>query len=151
MSERVLVSACLIGRACRYDGRANTDRELEREFTRLGYEPVPFCPEEQGGLGTPRPPAWIERESAAAVLDGRDRVVTDEGRDVTAGFLAGAEGALAQCRLLGLKRAFLKERSPSCGACQTHVAGALVDGPGVTTELLRRNGVEVTPVEGRRA
>lgn len=150
MTERVLVSACLVGRECRYDGRASTDRVLERQLQRDGLEAVPFCPEEHGGLGTPRPRAWIERESAAAVLDGRDRVVTDAGRDVTREFVAGAAGALATCRLLGLKRAFLKERSPSCGACRTHVASVLADGPGLTTELLRRSGIEVTPVEGRR-
>ncbi len=150
MSEKVLVSACLLGRECRYDARSNTDHALERELERRGFEAVPFCPEEHGGLGTPRPPAWIARESAAAVLDGRDLVVTDAGRDVTRAFVAGAEGALALCRLHGMKRAFLKERSPSCGKCQTHAAGRLVEGPGVTTALLERNGIEVTPVEGRR-
>jgi uncharacterized protein YbbK (DUF523 family) len=150
MNERVLVSACLIGRECRYDGRANTDRALERQLEDQGLEAVPFCPEEHGGLGTPRPPAWIEREGAAAVLDGRDRVVTDAGRDVTREFVAGAEGALALCRLHGLKRAFLKERSPSCGTCNTHAAGKLVSGPGVTSALLARNGIAVTSVEGRR-
>ncbi len=148
--RKVLVSACLLGRACRYDGGANRDQALERELARDGAEAVPFCPEEHGDLGTPRPPAWIERESAAAVIDGRDRVVTDTGRDVTAQFLKGAHGALAACRAHGITRAWLKERSPSCGACNTHVAGKLAPGPGVTTELLRRNGIEVLPVEGRR-
>lgn len=146
----VLVSACLLGRECRYDARANTDGELARELAARGLEPVPFCPEEHGGLGTPRPPAWIERESAAAVLDGRDRVVTDAGVDVTAQFMRGAEGALAVCRAHGIEHAFLKARSPSCGSCHTHVANQLVEGRGVTAELLHRNGIEVTSVEGRR-
>jgi uncharacterized protein YbbK (DUF523 family) len=148
--EPVLVSACLLGRECRYDGRANTDGALERELAARGLEAVPFCPEEHGGLGTPRPPAWIETKSAAGVLDGRDRVVTDERVDVTAQFVEGARGALALCNLRGIKRAFLKERSPSCGTCNTHAANRVVEGPGVTTELLRRNGIDVTPVEGRR-
>lgn len=148
--EPVLVSACLLGRECRYDGRANRDGELERALERRGLSPVPFCPEEAGGLGTPRPPAWIERGGAGEVLDGRARVLTDTGADVSAGFLRGAERALETCRTHGIARAFLKERSPSCGSCQTHVAGELVDGPGVTTELLRRNGIAVEPVEGRR-
>jgi uncharacterized protein YbbK (DUF523 family) len=146
----VLVSACLLGRECRYDGSQNRDRALERELEQHGMRAVPFCPEEHGGLGTPRPAAWIERESAAAVIDGRDRVVTDAGVDVTAEFLAGARGALAACRAHGIALAFLKERSPSCGTCNTHVGDTLVEGPGVTTELLRRHGVEVRPVEGRR-
>lgn len=146
----VLVSACLLGRECRYDARANTDRRLERELAEQGLAAIPFCPEEHGGLGTPRPPAWIERESAAAVLDGRDRVVTDSGADVTAQFVRGAEGALALSRAHGIVRAFLKARSPSCGSCHTHVANALVAGRGVTAELLHRHGIEVTSVEGRR-
>jgi uncharacterized protein YbbK (DUF523 family) len=83
-------------------------------------------------------------------LEPEGRGVTDEGRDVTAQFVAGAEAALEACRARGITRAFLKERSPSCGACHTRVGGGLVEGPGVTTELLRRNGVIVEPVEGRR-
>ncbi len=146
----VLVSACLLGRECRYDARANTDRTLARELEAQNLVAVPFCPEEHGGLGTPRPPAWIERESAAAVLEGRDRVVTDSGADVTAEFVRGAHGALDVCRAHGITRAFLKARSPSCGSCHTHVANAVVAGRGITAELLHRHGIDVTSVEGRR-
>lgn len=148
--EPVLVSACLLGRRCRFDGRENRDGELERELDARGLAAVPYCPEEAGGLGTPRPAAWIEREGAAAVLEGRARVLTEAGADVSEEFLAGAHGALAECRAHGIRRAFLKERSPSCGSGQTHVGGELVDGPGVTSELLRRNGIEVEGIEGRR-
>jgi uncharacterized protein YbbK (DUF523 family) len=144
----VLVSACLLGRECRYDGSTNRDRELEKELATRGMRAVPFCPEEHGGLGTPRLPAWIEARSAADVLDGKDRVLTDSGVDVTAQFVKGAEGALEACRLHGIRTAFLKERSPSCGVCKTHVAHGLAEGPGVTAELLARNGIEVRPVEG---
>ncbi|TAJ20928.1 MAG: DUF523 domain-containing protein [Planctomycetota bacterium] len=145
----VLVSACLLGRECRYDGRHNRDSALERELDARGERAVPFCPEEHGGLGTPRPAAWLEA-SAADVLDGRARVVTDAGIDVTAQFRDGAEGALATCVAHGIAKAYLKERSPSCGSRNTHVAGALVAGRGVTVELLERNGVRVSGVEGRR-
>lgn len=148
--ERVLVSACLVGRECRFDGRAKTDRVLQRELASEHVEIVPFCPEEHGGLGTPRPPSWLESESASAVLAGRERVVTDAGVDVTPQFLTGAEGALSVCRTHAIRRAFLKERSPSCGVCQTHANGKLVDGPGVTTALLQRHGIEVHGVEGLR-
>jgi len=148
--EPVLVSACLLGRICRYDGRHNRDGALERDLAARGLRPVPFCPEEHGGLGTPRPAAWIEARGAAEVLAGRDRVVTEEGRDVSAAFAAGARGALEACRAEGIARAYLKERSPSCGVCSTHVAGALVEGPGVTTELLRHSGIVVEGIEGRR-
>ena len=149
--EPVLVSACLLGRECCYDGRSTKDGVLERELAARGLEAVPFCPEEHGGLGTPRPPAWIEDSGAAAVVDGEARVLTESGLDVTGEFMIGAEGALALCRERGIRRAFLKERSPSCGVCQTHVAGRKVDGPGVTSELLARNAIEVSGVEGRRA
>lgn len=149
-SEKVLVSACLLGCECRYDARHNRDRVLERELAAGGLEAVPFCPEEHGGLATPRPPAWIERTGAARVLAGQERVLTDSGRDVTAAFVAGARGALETCKVHAIRRAFLKERSPSCGVKQTHADGKLVDGPGVTAELLLRHGIAVTGVEGRR-
>jgi uncharacterized protein YbbK (DUF523 family) len=146
----VLVSACLLGRPCRFDGSHNRDRALEVELAERGLVAVPFCPEEHGGLGTPRDPAWIETGGAAAVLDGRSRVMTEDGRDVTEAFLAGARGALELCRERGLARAYLKERSPSCGVRATHVAGERVEGPGVTAELLSRSGVAVEGIEGRR-
>ncbi len=147
---KALVSACLLGRRCRYDGRENRDGPLERALAKQGVTPVPFCPEEAGGLGTPRPPAWIESGGAAEVLAGRARVVTEGGDDVTAEFVTGAEGALELCRREGIERAYLKERSPSCGCRNTHVAGTLVEGPGITAELLRANRVQVEGVEGRR-
>lgn len=145
------MSACLLGRRCRYDGVHNRDHVLEDALTAAGLAPVAYCPEEAGGLGTPRPPAWIEEGGADAVLDGAARVVTDDGRDVTAGFLRGARGALEACARHGIRRAFLKERSPSCGTAATHVAGALTPGPGVTAALLARHGITCEGVEGRRA
>jgi uncharacterized protein YbbK (DUF523 family) len=147
----VLVSACLLGRECRYDGAHNADALLARELEARGERAVLFCPEEHGGLETPRPPAWIEEGDAETVLAGGARVVTGEGQDVTANFLAGARGALEVCAESGAKRAYLKERSPSCGACSTYVAGALTEGPGVTTALLQSAGIEVEGVEGRRS
>jgi uncharacterized protein YbbK (DUF523 family) len=149
--QPVLVSACLLGRECRYDGAHNADALLALELEARGERAIPFCPEEHGGLETPRPPAWIESKDADAVLAGDARVVTDEGQDVTANFLDGARGALDVCAESGATRAYLKERSPSCGTCSTHVADALTDGPGVTTALLRSAGVEVEGVEGRRS
>ena len=141
--EPVLVSACLLGRTCRYDGSHNHDTDLERDLHLAGRRPVPFCPEEEGGLPTPRPPAWLTEGDAEAVLDGTARVVRADGADVTEAFLAGARRALATCRREEIHRAYLKERSPSCGACRTHVDGEPRDGPGVTTALLRRAGITV--------
>ncbi len=148
--ELVLVSACLLGRACTYKGGHNRDDVLEAELWARGQRAVPFCPEEHGGLGTPRPAADLTG-TAEKVLDGHARVVTTEaGTDVTGAFLKGAEGALEICQRLGLRRAYLKERSPSCGCTATHVQGAVVPGPGVTAELLGRHDIECVGVEGRR-
>lgn len=148
--EPVLVSACLLGRTCRYDGRHNRDGVLARELAREGRRAVPYCPEEAGGLGTPRPPAWISGGDAAGVLEGRARVVTDAGADVTAQFAAGARGALETCRTHGIARAYLKERSPSCGVACTHIDDTVRPGPGVTAALLAHEGIAVVGVEGRR-
>lgn len=146
----VLVSACLLGRECRFDGRHNRDSKLEAELEARGEVAVPFCPEEHGELGTPRPAASIEAEGASRVLDGTKRVLTDAGVDVTQAFLRGALGALETCQRFGIQRAYLKERSPSCGVCQTHAAGKLIDGPGVTALVLQREGIACSGVEGRR-
>ncbi|HJP01568.1 MAG TPA: DUF523 domain-containing protein [Planctomycetota bacterium] len=148
--ETVLVSACLLGRHCRYDGHAQLDEPLARDLEAQGVEILGFCPEEEGGLSTPRPPASIGGEGAPGVLDGTEHVLTDAGANVTSAFRAGAEAALAACRAHGVQRAFLKERSPSCGVASTHVEGACVSGRGVTAELLVRAGLEVEGVEGRR-
>lgn len=140
-----------MGRECRYDGCHNRDGVLEAELAAAGEEALPFCPEERGGLPTPRPPAWIEARDAGAVLDGHDRVVTEGGGNVTAPFVRGAELALAKCAEFGIEKAYLKERSPSCGVATTHVNGVPVPGPGVTAALLARAGIEVVGVEGKRA
>lgn len=131
---RLLISACLLGCPCRYDG-ASKEHPLAKELARR-YELVPVCPEQLGGLPTPRPPA--ERR------DGR--VVTRDGGDVTARYRRGAEEALRLCRGLGCEAAVLKERSPSCGSGTVYdgtFSGALVPGSGVTAELLSAHGVPV--------
>ncbi|MEO1696907.1 MAG: DUF523 domain-containing protein [Planctomycetota bacterium] len=150
--EALLVSACLLGRACTYRGDSNLDEVLRRELEQAraeGARIVPFCPEEAGGLATPRPPADLTG-NADEVLDGRARVVTHGGVDVTEQFVAGAHRALAAAQEAGVTRAVLKERSPSCGCAATHVAGELVEGPGVTAALLRRSGIRCEGAEGRR-
>ena len=143
-SELVLVSACLAGRACRYDGSSNRDEAVRRLVAEK--RAVLVCPEEDGGLGTPRPPAEIVGGDGHDVLDGNARVVTKHGVDVTAQYVAGAELALAAARQAGAKRAVLKARSPSCGKGCVY-DGSFTrtsrDGDGVTAALLQRNGIEV--------
>lgn len=142
--EPVLVSACLAGRACRFDGSANPDDEVARLVSE--GRAVLVCPEEDGGLGTPRPPAEIVGGDGADVLAGRAKVVTKKGRDVTAEYVAGARIALQAAREAGADRAILKARSPSCGK------GCIYDGTfsrtplrgnGVTAALLIAEGITV--------
>ena len=132
----VLVSACLLGVACRYDGASKglPDSVLRELMAR--HVLVPACPEQLGGLPTPRTPA--ERIE--------DRVMTKDGRDVTAEYRHGAEQALHLARLCGCKIALLKERSPSCGSGTIYdgtFTGGLTAGDGVTAALLRENGITV--------
>jgi len=144
-----LVSACLLGVACRFDGQSCPVPELYDMVTK-GLA-VPICPEVAGGLPTPRLPAEIEKADAGldggAVLEGRTRVVRSDGADVTPQFIKGAEAALALAQRLGIGRAILKTDSPSCGAGRIHEGrfeGKLVPGDGVTAALLKRNGIQVT-------
>lgn len=131
---RILVSACLLGASCRYDG-ASKEYPLIDELCRL-HEVVPVCPEQLGGLPTPRDPA--ERQGG--------RVVTGAGADVTAQYDRGAQQALLLARRLGCEAAVLKEKSPSCGSGRIYdgtFSGTLTEGFGVTAQLLRREGIRV--------
>ena len=130
----MLVSLCLLGVECRYDGRGNACGALEKLAERC--EIVPVCPEQLGGLPTPRTPA--ERRE--------DRVVTRGGYDVTDAFDRGAAQACRLAEALQIRWALLKARSPSCGAGQIYdgtFTGRLVPGMGVTAEALRAMGVRV--------
>jgi len=140
----ILVSACLLGIPCRYDGGSSPVPQLQKLAT-LGRA-VPICPEVAGGLPTPRPPAEIVGGDGEDVLDGRARVVRIDGEDVTEAFLRGAEAALSLARRLGVKKAVLKSLSPSCGSDLIHdgtFSGGLREGVGVTAALLKRAGIEV--------
>ncbi|GHF50456.1 hypothetical protein GCM10010218_35000 [Streptomyces mashuensis] len=147
--EAILVSACLRGVPCRFDGQHKASSGVEEAVT--GREVVSFCPEVAGGLATPRRPAELVGGDGYDVLDGTARVVEDTGRDVTAEFLDGAQRALAAARHRGCTEALLMPRSPSCGRGTVHdgsFAGRLVPGDGVTAALLERNGIAVRPAPG---
>ena len=141
-----MVSGCLAGMPCRYDGVAKTDSGVVAEVE--AGRAVPVCPELLGGLSTPRRPAEIVGGDADDVLDRRARVMDDTGEDVTTAYLAGAHRALAVARAVGARRAVLKDRSPSCGGTARYdgtFTGRLVDGLGVTAALFRRAGITVSP------
>jgi uncharacterized protein YbbK (DUF523 family) len=131
---RILVSACLLGVGCRYDGAHKCAPGIEK-LTSL-CQLIPVCPEILGGLPTPRPPA--ERVG--------DRVLTREGKDVTAQYQRGAEEILRLAKLFSCTAALLKERSPACGCGQIYdgsFSRQLTQGNGVAAALLLENGIPV--------
>lgn len=144
----LLVSACLVGIPCRYDGDSCPNNQLQALAAQ--GKVLPLCPEVLGGLPTPRPPAEIQGGDGGDVLDGWARVKNIEGKDVTTEFLAGAQKVLHIAQRWGIKQAILKARSPSCGVGQIYngsFSGRLVEGDGVTAALLKREGIVVTTEE----
>ncbi|MHC4914339.1 MAG: 2-thiouracil desulfurase family protein [Planctomycetota bacterium] len=141
----ILISACLLGVPCRYDGAARPLRSFPDELA--GRALLPVCPEELGGLPTPRPPAEISDGDGETVLDGRARLVRADGTDVTAEFLRGAEAAVRLARRGGAGLAVLRAGSPACGAGSTHAGGKRVPGLGVAAAALRRAGLRLMELE----
>ena len=130
----ILISGCLLGLKCRYDGKEKKLPEIEKLIEL--YNLIPICPEQLGGLPTPRIPA--ERV--------KDRVITQVGVDVTKEYQIGAEEALKIAKLYNCKKAILKEKSPSCGCGKIYdgtFSRNLIVGNGVTADLLLKNGIEV--------
>lgn len=131
----ILISACLLGMRCRYDGKdKNCLKEIEKLMEK--YNLIPVCPEQMGGLPTPREPA--ERRGAC--------VVTRKGIDVTKEYTTGAEETLKMAELYKCEIAVLKEKSPSCGCGKIYdgsFSKTLIDGNGITAELLIKNGIKV--------
>ena len=132
--ETILVSACLLGCACRFDGRANYHEAINE--LRKKYHVIIVCPEVDGGLPIPRIPSEIMG----------DKVINQEGEDKTANFRKGAEIALAQAQKYGAKISILKAKSPSCGSGQIYdgtFSKTLIEGDGYTTRLLKKHGITV--------
>lgn len=131
---KILVSACLLGVPCRYDGQSKPCPDME--MLQKQHTLIPFCPECIGGLPTPRDPSEIVG----------DAVISRSGRDVTAEYRRGAEEALKICRMFDCRVAVLKEKSPSCGHGKVYdgtFSGTLRTGDGITAALLAENGISV--------
>ena len=137
-------SACLVGLNTRYDGRNALDPFVHRLFCE--GEIIPFCPEQLGGLGTPRRKAEIAGGSGEDVLECRSAVLLDDGTDVTDHFLRGADEVVKVARNLRLTRIYLKAGSPSCGVGLIYIKGRLTSGNGVCAAALLREGVELITV-----
>jgi len=157
-AETVIVSSCLLGLPARYDGGDSKSNELIARLS--GKVVIAVCPEGLGGLPTPRPAAEIKAGNdnadapyvpdvrcvpdGSSVLDGSACVTTSCGEDVTASFIRGAEECLSIARINQVSRAYLKEKSPSCGVSIIKKDGTPCAGSGVTAELLKRNNIETT-------
>ncbi|RIX45157.1 MAG: DUF523 domain-containing protein [Rhodocyclales bacterium GT-UBC] len=145
--QRILVSACLLGHAVRYDGGDKRCEDRILQAWLANGQVVPFCPELAAGLPVPRPPAEISQGAGGiGVLSGQAQVIEAGGRDVTAEFVSGAEQALAVARQYGIRLAILKEGSPSCGSSVTYdgsFSGVRISRPGVTSALLKQAGLAV--------
>ena len=132
--EKILISACLVGDNVKYNGGNNLFQKIDALLEK--YELIPFCPEVEGGLSIPRSPA--ERVG--------DRVINQDGDDVTDAYLRGAELAFNICLFLKIKKVILKEKSPSCGSkiiYDGNFSHKEIKGMGVTAEYLKEKGIEV--------
>ncbi len=140
-----IVSACLLGIRCAWDGKARYKNKRVIELLRKETL-IPLCPEQLGGLATPREFQEIEKGNGDDVLDGRSRVKNKIGQDVTRQFTRGAKEALRIARQFNIKEFIAKSRSPSCG-CGSIYDGSfskrLIKGDGVTVALFKRNGIKV--------
>ena len=137
--EKIIVSACLLGEACRYDGKSKPCEKVIALSEK--YELIPVCPEVFGGLSTPRPPSEMQADG---------RFINSSGEDVTENYRTGAKSTLRIALQNGCKLAVLKEKSPSCGVhCRYDgsFTRTLVPESGITASLLRENGITVLSEE----
>ena len=140
----IVVSSCLAGLEVRYNGTHSLDKTIRQLVNE--NKAVTICPELLGGFTTPREPAEIIGGDGYDVLDGNAKVVEKSGRDVTELYIKGAHAALEKARKLQASTVVLKENSPSCGSTMIYngeFKGKKIVGNGVTSALLKRNGIQV--------
>ncbi|MGB4146812.1 MAG: DUF523 domain-containing protein [Acetomicrobium sp.] len=141
---KLLVSACLVGCPCRYDGRA-FENEILKALVRKGLA-VAVCPEILGGLSIPRPKAEIVGGTGDDVLSGHAKILNEWGKDVTPHFLIGAFKVLDIALREGTRYAVFKDKSPSCGVYHIYdgsFTGKICEGSGVTTAILRKYSISL--------
>lgn len=140
----IMISGCLLGIHCRYDGGTCGSSGITRFVSSANV--IPFCPEQLGGLSTPRPPANIMGGDGRDVISNRARVINDEGEDVTEAFIMGAEESLRLARLTGVRIALLKDKSPSCGLRTPYCDKETDSRMGVTAALFDLSGIRIIEV-----
>lgn len=134
-----LISACLIGVNCKYNGAANLDEDLLKLF--MEGQAIAVCPEVLGNLSIPREPCEIVMDDVGSI-----KVLSKYGKDCTSNFIEGARITLEICKSAGVDKAILQSRSPSCGYGKIYdgtFTGKLIDGNGLTAQLLSDNGISV--------
>lgn len=141
MKKNLLVSACLVGINCRYDGK--NQKNLNVMQLAKYYNLIPMCPEQLGGLSTPRLASWFIKGNGVDTNKGLNNMQNENGKNVSKNFRNGAKETLKICKLLNIKNAVLKEDSPSCGLKKIYLKKKLTDGKGVTASLLIKNGIKV--------
>ncbi len=140
----ILVSACLFGLNCRFDGKSKVNESI---ISSLGESYcIPFCPEQLGGLPTPRHRAWITQGDGKDVLAGKSRVINEAGTDVTIQFIRGTNETEKLVSLFHVKKAYLKSNSPSCGIGRIYHGKNLVTGNGVCATMLLQKNIELISV-----
>jgi uncharacterized protein YbbK (DUF523 family) len=141
--QPILVSSCLLGLKTRYDGTDNRCQDVLNYLRDNQLVPVPVCPEQLAGFSTPRPKCWFSHGDGCSVSTFDGQVTDENGQDVTDKFLHGARETLKISQLSGCTQAILQQRSPSCGTDKIYLNEILVAGVGVTTAILRKNGIIV--------
>mgnify|MGYP001815136969 CR=1 FL=1 len=141
--KTILVSSCLLGLDCRYNGLCKKNSFVLDFLSAGNWTIIPVCPEQLAGLPTPRPATQFIDGDGVSVIDGNGSVVNSRQESMNALFIKGAEQTVAIAELSYCSQAILKERSPSCGVHQIYRNGKTVQGCGVTTALLNRHGVTV--------
>lgn len=144
----IIISACLCGVDCKYSGNNNYNERVYELYN--SGNAILVCPEQLGGLPTPRHPAEIVEGTAEDVLNGNAKVMNNHGEDVTEQFIKGAKETLKIVKSSGCTKAILKSKSPSCGLGKIYSGsfdGILIEGAGVTARLLLDNGIEVLTEE----
>ena len=136
--EIILVSACLLGVNCKYNGKNNKNDKV-LDYIKDKYV-IPICPEVFSGLTTPRTPSEIRD----------DKVINKDKIDVTKYFEVGALKTLEIAKTLNIKKAILKQKSPSCGCGKIYdgtFSGNIINGDGITTKILKENNIDVISEE----
>ena len=142
---RVIISACLLGVKCRYNAKSAKNPRLLKKLK--GITVIPICPEQLGGLPTPREKSHIVQGTAFEVLSGKGKVMTKSKKDITENFIRGAKESYKIAKLTGAKIAYLKDKSPSCGVNKIYSKkGKIVKGQGVTAALFSLKEIKVISV-----